>query len=123
MSGQFVHADREQIRQVWLNLATNALEAMPGGGTLSVRTRAGSGNQVLIEFADEGPGIAAQDLRRIGQPFFTTKEHGTGLGVPIALRIVERHGGTLVFDSEPGRGTRARVTLPAAEPAVLDAAA
>jgi len=123
VSGQFVHADREQIRQVWLNLATNALEAMPGGGTLSVRTRVGSGNQVVIEFADEGPGIAAQDLRRIGQPFFTTKEHGTGLGVPIALRIVERHGGTLVFDSEPGRGTRARVTLPAAEPAVLDAAA
>lgn len=118
-----LQADREQIRQVWLNLAANALEAMPKGGELKVRWRAVDTNQVIVEFADDGPGIAAEDLRRIGEPFFTTKENGTGLGVAIAQRVVERHGGTLSFDSAPGRGTTVRVTLPAAEPAIVAAAA
>jgi PAS domain S-box-containing protein len=118
-----LQADREQIRQVWLNLAANALEAMPKGGELKVRWRAVDTNQVIVEFADDGPGIAAEDLRRIGEPFFTTKENGTGLGVAIAQRVVERHGGTLSFDSAPGRGTTVRVMLPAAEPAIVAAAA
>ena len=109
-----VHADREQIRQVWLNLAANALEATPPNGELQVRWREGDGGMVMIEFVDTGPGIAADDLPRIGQPFFTTKQGGTGLGVAIAQRIVERHGGTLTFESDAGHGTTARVTLPGA---------
>jgi PAS domain S-box-containing protein len=111
-----VRADREQLRQVWLNLAANALEAMADRGTLTVRWRDRGRDQVAVEFEDDGPGIAAADLPRVGQPFFTTKEGGTGLGVAIAQRIVERHGGSLVFESMPGRGTIARVTLPAAAP-------
>jgi len=120
--GAVVQADHEQLRQVWLNLAMNACEAMPVGGTLVVRSREGDGGQVVVEFIDNGPGIAAEDLSRVGQPFFTTKRGGTGLGVAIAQRIVERHGGTLVFESAPGRGTTARVSLPAATAPVAQAA-
>jgi two-component system sensor histidine kinase PilS (NtrC family) len=108
-----VRADREQIRQVWLNLAVNALDAVKDGGELKMRWREDEDDQIAVEFVDDGPGIAADVLTRIGQPFFTTKERGTGLGVAIAQRIVERHGGTLSFESAgPGRGTTARVTLP-----------
>ena len=121
-SDALLQADHEQLRQVWLNLANNAFEAMPPAGTLVVRTRAGEGGQVIVEFIDNGPGIAAEDLSRVGQPFFTTKRGGTGLGVAIAQRIVERHGGTLVFESAPGRGTTARVSLPVATTPVALAA-
>lgn len=107
-----VRADREQIRQVWLNLAVNALDAMSEGGELCVRWRDESGEQVAVEFVDDGPGIDAEVLNRIGQPFFTTKERGTGLGVAIAQRIVERHGGALTYERAGGHGTIARVTLP-----------
>jgi len=106
-----MRADREQIRQVWLNLAANAFDAMPQGGRLGVRWREGDEGHVVVEFEDTGSGIAAEELPRVGQPFYTTKQGGTGLGLAIATRIVERHGGTLVLDSAPGRGTVARVTL------------
>jgi signal transduction histidine kinase len=117
-----VRADREQIRQVWLNLAVNALEAMRTGGELRVRWREGEAGQLVVEFVDNGAGIAAGDLPRVGQPFYTTKQGGTGLGVAIAQRIVERHGGTLTLESEPGRGTVARVTLPGTVVPVAQAA-
>ena len=116
-----LHGDREQLRQVWLNLAANALEAMPQQGTLRIRW-APKGEHVCIEFQDSGNGIAATDLPRVAQPFFTTKQGGTGLGLAIAQRIVERHGGTLVVESEIGRGTTARVTLPEASIPMLQAA-
>jgi PAS domain S-box-containing protein len=121
-AGALLQADHEQLRQVWLNLATNAFEATPPGGTLVVRSRSGEGGQVIVEFIDNGPGIATEDLSRVGQPFFTTKRGGTGLGVAIAQRIVERHGGTLVFESALGRGTTARVSLPVATAPVVLAA-
>ncbi len=104
--------DREQMRQVWLNLAANALEAMGERGTLRIRWQRTEGGGVAVEFADDGPGIAADDLPRVGEPFFTTKRGGTGLGLAIAQRIVERHGGVLTLESEAGRGTAARVSLP-----------
>ncbi|TMQ74225.1 MAG: PAS domain S-box protein [Candidatus Eisenbacteria bacterium] len=118
----WLKGDHEQLRQVWLNLATNALEAMAEGGILVVRSLDGDGDQVVVEFIDNGPGIAAEDLPRVGQPFFTTKRGGTGLGLAIAQRIVERHGGALAFESAPGRGTTARVTLPGATAPVALAA-
>lgn len=104
--------DREQIRQVWLNLAANALEAMSDRGELTVRWRPLEPGQLAVEFLDDGPGIAAEDLPRVGEPFFTTKRGGTGLGLAIAQRIVERHGGVLTLESDAGGGTCARVTLP-----------
>jgi two-component system sensor histidine kinase PilS (NtrC family) len=104
--------DPEQMRQVWLNLAANALEALGERGTLAVSWSVRDEDSVAVEFRDDGPGIAADDLRRVGEPFFTTKRGGTGLGLAIALRIVERHGGGLTLESGAGRGTTARVTLP-----------
>ena len=114
-AGAAVRVDREQIRQVWLNLSANAFEAMrAGGGVLTVRWRPGREKQRVVEFSDQGPGIAAEHLAQIGKPFFTTKEGGTGLGVAIAQRIVERHGGSLSYESVPNQGTTVRVALPAA---------
>jgi PAS domain S-box-containing protein len=112
-AGMQLRGDREQLRQVWLNLVNNALDAMAGGGALTVRWRPEAGGRVVVEFEDQGAGIAPEVLPRIGEPFFTTKQEGTGLGVAMARRIVERHGGTLVLESAPGRGAIARVRLPA----------
>jgi two-component system sensor histidine kinase PilS (NtrC family) len=117
-----VPCDREQLRQVWLNLAGNALDAMEGSGTLTVRWRPQEPGQVVIEFVDTGPGIARENLPRVGQPFFTTKKGGSGLGLPIAQRIVERHSGTLMLLSAGERGTIARITLPATAGAAARAA-
>lgn len=117
-----VNVDREQLRQVWLNLAINAMEAIPNRGKLTVRWRALESGQVAVEFVDDGPGIAADDLPRVGEPFFTTKRGGTGLGLAIAQRIVERHGGVLTLESEAGHGTTARVQLPGTVTAMAEAA-
>jgi signal transduction histidine kinase len=108
-----LRGDREQLRQVWLNLVNNALDAMAEGGTLTVRWRPAGGDRAVVEFSDQGAGMAPEILPRVGEPFFTTKQGGTGLGVAMAQRIVERHGGSLAFESVPGRGTTARVHLPA----------
>ena len=108
-----VHADREQIRQVWLNVAANAFESMKQGGTLRLRWHDEGSGQRTAEFEDQGVGISAEHLVEIGKPFFTTKEGGTGLGVAIAQRIVERHVGSLSFESIPSQGTTVRITLPA----------
>jgi len=108
-----IQADREQLRQVWLNLASNALDALEGRGTLVVRWSCPDPGHVMVEFEDSGSGIATRDLAQVSQPFFTTKESGTGLGLPIAQRIVERHGGTLTLHAANPRGTIVRITLPA----------
>jgi PAS domain S-box-containing protein len=112
-----IHADRQQLRQVFLNLMTNAGDAMLEGGVLTVRVcdqheRSG----ILIEFADTGQGIPAGDLERIWEPFFTSKPEGkgTGLGLSICCRIVEEHGGTISLESELGKGTTVRLVLPTA---------
>jgi signal transduction histidine kinase len=112
-----VNADRQQVRQVLLNLLTNAADAMPGGGRLTVRVRAGElGGRpaAAVEVADTGNGIPPEYLGRIFDPFFTTKEEGrgTGLGLAICKRIVDEHHGTLQVESTIGEGTTFRVTLP-----------
>ncbi|MBI3325340.1 MAG: hypothetical protein HYZ81_01360, partial [Nitrospinae bacterium] len=113
-----IHADRQQVRQVFLNLLTNASDAMPQGGTLTLRAAVGTLDAgtpaVVIEFADTGVGIAPADLPKVMEPFFTTKPEGrgTGLGLPICRRIVQEHQGTLDIASELGSGTRVRITLP-----------
>jgi two-component system sensor histidine kinase/response regulator len=108
-----VSADPELLRQVFLNLFINASDAMPSGGTLTLRARGGPG--LVLEIADTGIGIAAADLPRVMETFFTTKPpgKGTGLGLPICRRIVEAWGGTIAIESEPGSGTTVRIVLPA----------
>ncbi|MBI5480902.1 MAG: HAMP domain-containing protein [Deltaproteobacteria bacterium] len=103
--------DEGQLRQALLNLCRNAVEAMSGGGTLTVRVAA-AGERLEISVADTGAGIAAEHLPRVFEPFFSTKEHGTGLGLALTQHIVAAHGGTISIDSTPGRGTEFVVRLP-----------
>jgi signal transduction histidine kinase len=110
-----VQADRQQLRQLFLNLFTNASDAMPQGGTLTLQVRTDPpGQQIEIAIADTGMGIAAEDLPRVMEPFFTTKPEGrgTGLGLPICRRIVQEHQGTLYIVSTVYEGTTVLVTLP-----------
>jgi signal transduction histidine kinase len=101
------------LKQVFQNLTMNAIEAMPRGGRLVVRTCADElGESVLIEFSDNGPGIPASALHAIFEPFYTTKNDGSGLGLAISYSIVEQHGGTLSVQSG-GAWTTFRITLPA----------
>jgi signal transduction histidine kinase len=136
-----VQADRQQLRQVFLNLFTNAADAMSRGGMLVIRTWAGEEPeagitaplrpaaaqalglpvadtpQVFIEVSDSGEGITPETLQRVWEPFYTTKPEGkgTGLGLAICRRIVQEHGGTieLISDGVPGKGTTVRLSLPA----------
>ncbi len=111
-------ADRQQLRQVFLNLFSNAADAMPHGGCLTLRLRRGNlpdGQAgVAIEVIDTGVGIPPEHLPHVFDPFFTTKEEGkgTGLGLPICKRIVEQHQGRLEIASRPGEGTTVRILLP-----------
>jgi signal transduction histidine kinase len=106
-----IPGDRLRLEQAVLNLCINAVEAMPEGGRLTVTTRLGEGT-VTIDVADTGGGIPRENLDRIMKPFFSTKAHGTGLGLPLVARVVHTHGGKVSVHSEPGRGTTFRVELP-----------
>lgn len=113
-----IQADHQQLRQLLLNLLTNASDAMPQGGTVTVRAQAGvlrDNEAVLVEFADTGEGIPPENLKKIWDSFFTTKKEGkgTGLGLAICRRIVEEHGGTIEIYSEVGTGTTVRMLFPA----------
>jgi PAS domain S-box-containing protein len=113
-----IYADRQKLRQVFLNLLTNASDAMPKGGTLTLRaaptTLENGTPAVLVEFSDTGVGIPREDLGKIMEPFFTTKEEGkgTGLGLAICRRVVEEHHGAIQITSELGKGTTVRLVLP-----------
>jgi PAS domain S-box-containing protein len=116
-------ADRAQLEQVLMNLAVNASDAMPTGGILTIRT-GGREASVWFTVEDTGHGIPEAIRDRIFEPFFTTKgpSQGTGLGLSVVHGIVTKHGGTILFDSEAGRGTLFRVTLPRADMSRSDAA-
>jgi signal transduction histidine kinase len=110
-----VQADRQQLRQLFLNLFTNASDAMPQGGTLTLQVRTDPLSQQLkIAISDTGMGIAAEDLPRVMEPFFTTKPEGlgTGLGLPICRRIVQEHQGNFTIVSTVQQGTTVFITLP-----------
>jgi signal transduction histidine kinase len=113
-----VAGDEHQLRQALLNLLRNAGEAMTGGGKLALRLSSGD-KFVELRIQDSGQGIAAEHLAKIFDPFFSTKEHGTGLGLALTQQIVLEHGGTIDVSSAPGQGTTFVVRLPsaAAEPA------
>ncbi|MFQ5828290.1 MAG: ATP-binding protein [Candidatus Methylomirabilia bacterium] len=109
-----VLANEGQLRQVFLGLAANALEAMEGKGCLTVRSRRLPGDEIEVEFEDEGPGIPEEVLPRVFDAFFTTKPpgQGTGLGLAIAQGILTDHGGRIEVTSRTGQGARFRVILP-----------
>jgi signal transduction histidine kinase len=114
-----VLGDEGQLRAAFLNLLRNGREAMPGGGTVTVRTRLAEGGEVEAEVRDTGAGIPEEVLPRIFDPFYSTKERGTGLGLAFALQVAQEHGGSLRCESQPGRGAAFFLRLPAGgEPAV-----
>jgi nitrogen-specific signal transduction histidine kinase len=118
-----VQMDRDRIQQVLLNLLHNALHAIDGKGTISVRTsvgrlrrQSGRGRPALtIQITDDGPGITPEDMEKLFIPFFTTRPQGTGLGLAISRRLVEAHGGEIDVRSQPGAGSTFTVRLPLAE--------
>jgi two-component system NtrC family sensor kinase len=109
-----VEASANQLKQIFVNLFSNARQAMPGGGTVVVEV-AREGDFVVARIGDDGPGIPAETIPRIFEPFYTTKRDvgGTGLGLSVSLGIAQSHGGTLTVDSPPGEGTRFLLCLPA----------
>ncbi len=115
LDGATARLDCRQIHQALLNIVVNAFEAMPKGGTLRLTARTRNGH-LEVAIADTGPGIPPEHLDRIFEPYFTTKEGGTGLGLALAQRIVDAHGGAITVDSRPGKGSTFRIGLPLAGP-------
>lgn len=105
--------DRDQIKQVLLNMCQNAIEAMPGGGVLKIGTGfLPAVNEIFIEISDTGCGIPGEKIDKIGVPFFTTKAEGTGLGLSISYSIIGAHKGRVEVESKEGKGTTFRIYLP-----------
>lgn len=107
-----INADSAMMRQVFLNLALNACQAMPNGGTLRLTCAPASKHRVEVRFIDSGVGIPPEHLGKIFDLYFTTKDHGTGLGLSMVYRIVQLHDGEVEVQSTPGRGTTFRILLP-----------
>lgn len=110
-----IYGNYEELKQAFLNLSQNAIEAMPHGGELSIATSLSVESEPKVEilFKDSGTGIRQEHLKRLFNPFFTTKQRGTGLGLAICRRIIEeRHGGRITVTSEENRGTTFRIVIP-----------
>ena len=100
----FILGEPKKFQQCLLNIMKNAIEAMPGGGTLTVKTKVDN-EYVCIAIADTGVGMNKLQLKRIGMPFFTTKEKGTGLGLMVVVSLINVMGGQIAFNSKRGQGT------------------
>jgi signal transduction histidine kinase len=104
--------DESSMRGALMNLIVNAIEAMPEGGTLSIDSK-WTEETLQLEITDTGGGIADDQIKKIFEPFYTTKEQGLGLGMPYAKKIIEEHGGSVSLNTRSGEGTNIRITLPA----------
>ena len=111
-----VRADGEQLARSLQNLILNAIDAMPSGGRLSIRTRR-TGDTVRIDVSDSGHGLTDEERSRLFTPYYTTKAHGTGLGLAIVQSVVADHHGKIWVDSAPGQGATFHIELPAGDPA------
>jgi two-component system cell cycle sensor histidine kinase/response regulator CckA len=111
--GQYTYGSASELREVFVNLIVNAVDAMPGGGKLSISCEH-LGDKLRLQFADSGVGMPEDMCQKIFEPFFTTKgAHGTGLGLSVSYSIIERHEGSISVKSEPGQGTIFTIHLPA----------
>jgi two-component system sporulation sensor kinase A len=108
----YIDCDENQLKQVFINFLKNALEAMPYEGQIRIQAGKKGPEHVVVRVIDQGCGIPKEKLARIGQPFFTTKEKGTGLGMMVSYKIIENHGGTVEISSIEGTGTTIEITLP-----------
>ncbi|RBW71355.1 PAS domain S-box protein [Bacillus taeanensis] len=109
-----VRCEENQIKQVFINVLKNAIEAMPSGGEISVHIKETSSNRILIRVIDQGEGIPENIIKKLGEPFYTTKENGTGLGLMVSYKIIEDHQGTIHITSKVNEGTTIDVHLPTA---------
>jgi len=110
----FVLCEEDKLKQVFINLLKNSIEAMPKGGLITVQSKKVD-NKLYIELIDQGNGIPQEQLERLGEPFYTTKENGTGLGLMISYKIIEDHNGHMKIDSKVGEGTKITIILPIKE--------
>lgn len=106
--------DEPSIRATTLNLMLNAVQSMPKGGRLTISTSTTDG-KLLLAIKDTGSGMTPEQVKQIFEPFNTTKSRGLGLGMPYAHKVIEQHGGQIVVESQPGKGTEVRIELPANE--------
>jgi nitrogen fixation/metabolism regulation signal transduction histidine kinase len=106
-----IAADAELLHRVISNLVLNAMDAMPKGGTLTLRTRQ-IGDRIVFDVSDTGVGLTPEECARLFTPYYTSKQHGTGLGLAIVQSVISDHGGRVSVDSQPGRGTTFRIELP-----------
>ncbi len=109
-----VNVDVAKIKRVFINLVNNAVDAMPDGGKIEIKSQANKGN-IQITFSDTGKGITQENLGKLWKPLFTTKTKGIGLGLVICKRFVEAHNGSITVTSEEGKGTTFRISLPIAK--------
>jgi len=108
-----IEADPDLLYRAFLNIAINAIQAMPSGGKLEVKVETEINEKgVIISFSDTGGGMSEETLAKIFTPFFTTKEKGSGLGLPIVKNIIENHGGKVTIETEEGKGTKVIIFLP-----------
>lgn len=110
-TGVGVHADADLLKQVFLNILLNAIQVSPEGRAITAGCRS-EGQSALIEISDQGPGIEPENIEKIFDPFFSTKEKGTGLGLAISAKIVQAHRGTIKVTSVPGHGAAFRLSFP-----------
>ncbi len=111
-AGLAVDADPDQLSRALRNLILNAMDALPQGGSITVRGRR-AGSEVSIEVSDTGAGLSKEECERLFTPYYTTKQHGTGLGLAIVQSVVSDHGGRISVESEPGKGATFQIALPA----------
>lgn len=108
----WIYGVEDQVKQVFINIINNAIEVMPGGGMITVSMSLDNDKMVEIRIKDEGPGITNEQLAKIGQPFYTTKDHGTGIGLMVTFKIVDNHHGSINACSEMGQGTTFIIRFP-----------
>src|SRR5205085_6137763 len=106
-----IAADPELLHRALSNLVLNAMDAMPQGGALTIRTKQ-ENDRAYLEVSDTGTGLTPEECARLFTPYYTSKQHGTGLGLAIVQSVVSDHGGRISVRSEPGRGTTFRIELP-----------
>lgn len=107
-----IACDENQLKQVFINICKNAIEALPDGGDVYVDGKQLADSRIQISIRDTGCGIEPSRMPRLGERFYTTKENGTGLGLMVSHRILEEHGGSFSIESERGKGTTVYIQLP-----------
>jgi signal transduction histidine kinase len=107
-----IECEANQLKQVFINILKNALEAIPTGGSIHVAIKKMDTDHVMVRISDNGIGISPEKIKKLGEPFYTTKEKGTGLGLMVSYNIIKNHKGHIEVYSEPGQGTTFEIILP-----------